>query len=152
MREVEHEHYTTTEAAEKLRMTPDGVLKRIKRGQLPGMHIGHRWLIPKATLDAMLQQVSAPQGTQGRGPRVWVCTTPPVPSTTSTTVVEPPMNDAPRMIPQEPTMHDADCLRESLTSVLHECRDAIDHALSLLEDRHEDPETSETHSNTEHLR
>jgi hypothetical protein len=32
------------------------------------------------------------------------------------------------------------------------CRDAIDHALSLLEDGHEDPETSETHSNTEHLR
>ena len=61
-RAVDVEHYTTTEAAAKLRMTPDGVLKRIKRGQLPGVHIGHRWLIPKATLDAMLQQLTAPQG------------------------------------------------------------------------------------------
>jgi excisionase family DNA binding protein len=64
MREAEQEieHYTTTEAAAKLRMTPDGVLKRIKRGQLPGVHIGHKWLIPKTILDAMLQQVSAPEG------------------------------------------------------------------------------------------
>jgi excisionase family DNA binding protein len=65
MREAEREieHYTTAEAAAKLRMTPDGVLKRIKRGQLPGVHIGHRWLIPKSTLDAMLQQPAATQGT-----------------------------------------------------------------------------------------
>ena len=60
-RAVDVEHYTTTEAAAKLRMTPDGVLKRIKRGQLPGVHIGHRWLIPKATLDAMLQQLRRPK-------------------------------------------------------------------------------------------
>jgi excisionase family DNA binding protein len=58
----EPEHYTTTEAAVKLRMTPDGVLKRIKRGELPAVHVGRRWLIPKATLDAMLQPVAS-QGT-----------------------------------------------------------------------------------------
>ena len=65
MREVEPEveHYTTSEAAAKLRMTPDGVLKRIKRGQLPGVHIGHKWLIPKAALDAMLRQTTASPGT-----------------------------------------------------------------------------------------
>jgi excisionase family DNA binding protein len=60
--EQDIQHYTTAEAAVKLRMTPDGVLKRIKRGQLPGVRVGHQWLIPRATLDAMLQQVSAPQG------------------------------------------------------------------------------------------
>jgi excisionase family DNA binding protein len=58
----EPEHYTTTEVAAKLRMTPDGVLKRIKRGELPAVHVGRRWLIRKETVDAMLQPV-APQGT-----------------------------------------------------------------------------------------
>jgi excisionase family DNA binding protein len=56
-----HEHYTTAEVAEKLRITPDGVAKRIKRGQLPAVRVGRRWLIRKETLDAMLQP-SAPQG------------------------------------------------------------------------------------------
>jgi excisionase family DNA binding protein len=56
------EHYTTAEVAEKLRITPDGVAKRIKRGELPAIRVGRRWLIPKETLDAMLQP-PAPQGT-----------------------------------------------------------------------------------------
>ncbi len=56
------EHYTTAEVAEKLRITPDGVAKRIKRGLLPAIRVGRRWLIPKASLDAMLQP-QAPQGT-----------------------------------------------------------------------------------------
>ena len=55
------EHYTTAEVAEKLRITPDGVTKRIKRGQLPAVRVGRRWLIPRKALDAMLQP-SAPQG------------------------------------------------------------------------------------------
>jgi excisionase family DNA binding protein len=54
-------HYTTAEVAEKLLITPDGVAKRIKRGQLPAAHMGRRWSIPKATLDTMLQP-PAPQG------------------------------------------------------------------------------------------
>jgi excisionase family DNA binding protein len=49
------EHYTTAEVAEKLRITPDGVAKRIKRGQIPAVRVGRRWLIPKEPLDAMLQ-------------------------------------------------------------------------------------------------
>jgi excisionase family DNA binding protein len=57
----EPEHYTTAEVAEKLRITPDGVAKRIKRGQIPAVCAGRRWLIPKGPLDAMLQP-SAPQG------------------------------------------------------------------------------------------
>ena len=57
----EPEHYTTAEVAEKLRITPDGVAKQIKRGLLPAIRVGRRWLIPKETLDAMLEP-SAPQG------------------------------------------------------------------------------------------
>jgi excisionase family DNA binding protein len=59
---IEPEHYTTAEVAVKLRITPDGVIKRIKRGELPAVHVGKRWLIPKDTLDAMLQLPQAPQG------------------------------------------------------------------------------------------
>jgi excisionase family DNA binding protein len=56
------EHYTTAEVAEKLRITPSGVAKRIQRGELPAVRVGRRWLIRKDTLDALLQP-SAPQGT-----------------------------------------------------------------------------------------
>jgi excisionase family DNA binding protein len=55
------EHYTTAEVAAKLRITPDGVAKRIKRGELPAVRVGRRWLIPRKTFDAMLQ-LQAPQG------------------------------------------------------------------------------------------
>ncbi len=55
------EFYTASEVAEKLRITPDGVAKRIKRGQLPAVRVGRRWLIPRETLDQMLQP-PAPQG------------------------------------------------------------------------------------------
>jgi excisionase family DNA binding protein len=57
----EPEHYTTAEVAAKLRITPDGVAKRIKRGLIPAVRAGRRWLIPKEPLDAMLQP-PAPQG------------------------------------------------------------------------------------------
>jgi excisionase family DNA binding protein len=57
----EPEHYTTAEVAEKLRITRDGVVKRILRGELTAVRAGRRWLIPKATFDALLQP-SAPQG------------------------------------------------------------------------------------------
>jgi excisionase family DNA binding protein len=57
----EPEHYTTGEVAEKLRITRDGVVKRILRGELTAVRSGRRWLIPKATFDALLQP-SAPQG------------------------------------------------------------------------------------------
>jgi excisionase family DNA binding protein len=58
---TEPEHYTTAEVAIKLRMTPDGVLKRIKRGELEAVHVGKRWLIRRDLVDAMLQP-QAPQG------------------------------------------------------------------------------------------
>ena len=57
----EIQHYTMAEVAMKLRMTPDGVLKRIKRGELEAVHAGSRWLIRREIVDAMLQPV-APQG------------------------------------------------------------------------------------------
>ena len=58
----EREHYTTAEVAEKLRITRDGVVKRIIRGELTAVREGKRYLIPKAVFDALLQP-SAPQGT-----------------------------------------------------------------------------------------
>jgi excisionase family DNA binding protein len=51
----EPEHYTTAEVAEKLRITRDGVVKRILRGELTAVRSGRRYLIPKATFDALLQ-------------------------------------------------------------------------------------------------
>ena len=57
----EPELCTTAEAAEILRMKPDSVARKIKRGQLAAVKVGKQWLIRKDTLDAMLQP-SAPQG------------------------------------------------------------------------------------------
>ena len=59
----EPELYTTAEAAEILRMKPDSVARKIKRGQLAAVKVGKQWLIRKDTLDAMLQP-SAPLGCQ----------------------------------------------------------------------------------------
>jgi excisionase family DNA binding protein len=59
---IEPEHYTTDEAATLLRITASGVTKRIQRGELPAVRVGRRWLIPRATLDAMLHPSQAPQG------------------------------------------------------------------------------------------
>jgi excisionase family DNA binding protein len=57
------EYYTTAEAAEKLRITPAGVVKRIERGQLTAVRLGgRRWLIPRASVDALLLQPQAPPG------------------------------------------------------------------------------------------
>jgi excisionase family DNA binding protein len=57
----EPELYTTAEAGEILRMKPDSVARKIKRGQLAAIKVGKQWLIRKDTLDAMLQP-STPQG------------------------------------------------------------------------------------------
>ena len=53
------EHYTTAEAAERLRIKPSSVAKKIKRGQLTAVKIGKHWLIPKDTLDALFQPPEA---------------------------------------------------------------------------------------------
>lgn len=57
----ERTHYTTAEAAERLRMKPDSVARKIKRGQLPAVKVGKQWLIAKDTLEALLRP-SMPQG------------------------------------------------------------------------------------------
>jgi excisionase family DNA binding protein len=57
----ESEHYTTAEVATLLHIKPESVSKQIKRGQLPAIKAGKRWLIRKEIVDAMLQP-SAPQG------------------------------------------------------------------------------------------
>jgi excisionase family DNA binding protein len=54
----EPEHYTTTEAAERLRIKPDSVARKIKRGQLEAIKVGKHWLIRKETLDALLQPLA----------------------------------------------------------------------------------------------
>jgi excisionase family DNA binding protein len=53
---------TTAEAAEILRMRPDSVARKVKRGEIAAVKVGKQWLIRKETLDAMLQP-SEPQGT-----------------------------------------------------------------------------------------
>jgi excisionase family DNA binding protein len=58
----EPEMYTTAEAAEVLRMKPDSIARKIKRGQLAAVKVGKQWLIRKDLVDAMLQP-PAPQGT-----------------------------------------------------------------------------------------
>lgn len=57
----ERELFTTAEAAEFLRMRPDSIARKIKRGEIAAVKIGKQWLIRKETLDAMLQ-LSGPQG------------------------------------------------------------------------------------------
>jgi excisionase family DNA binding protein len=54
-------HYTTAEAAELLRIKPESVVKKIKRGQLEAVKTGKFWLIRRDLIDAMLQP-QAPQG------------------------------------------------------------------------------------------
>jgi excisionase family DNA binding protein len=50
---------TTAEAAEILRMRPDSLSRKIKRGEIAAVKIGKQWLIRKDTLDAMLQPPEA---------------------------------------------------------------------------------------------
>jgi excisionase family DNA binding protein len=57
----ESEHYTTAEVATLLHIKPESVSKKIKRGHLPAIKVGKRWLLEKHVVDAMLQP-SAPQG------------------------------------------------------------------------------------------
>jgi excisionase family DNA binding protein len=52
---------TTAEAAEILRMRPDSLSRKIKRGEIAAVKVGKQWLIRKDTLDTLLQP-PAPQG------------------------------------------------------------------------------------------
>jgi excisionase family DNA binding protein len=54
-------HYTTAEAAARLRMKVDSVARKINRGQLAAIKVGNRWLIPREQIDALLQPLE-PQG------------------------------------------------------------------------------------------
>jgi excisionase family DNA binding protein len=55
------EMLTMEEAAAILRMRPDSLVRKIKRQEISGVKVGKRWLISKATLDALLQPPT-PQG------------------------------------------------------------------------------------------
>jgi excisionase family DNA binding protein len=59
---MEGEHYTTAEAARRLRLTKETLARKLSTGKIPGVKVGRQWLIAKETLDALLQP-QAPQGT-----------------------------------------------------------------------------------------
>lgn len=52
---------TAAQVGEVLHMRPDSVVRKIKRGEIPAVKVGTKWLIRREVLEAMLQS-SAPQG------------------------------------------------------------------------------------------
>ena len=53
------ELFTVQETAEYLHCHPETVKRLIRKGGLPGIKIGRRWLVPKAQLvDALLSQLT----------------------------------------------------------------------------------------------
>jgi excisionase family DNA binding protein len=52
---------TTGQVAELLHIRPDSVVRKIKRGEIAAVRVGHRWLVRPETLEALLQP-SSPQG------------------------------------------------------------------------------------------
>jgi excisionase family DNA binding protein len=52
---------TTAEAAEILRMRPDSLARKIKRGEIPAVKVAKQWLISRGTLNTLLQP-ETPQG------------------------------------------------------------------------------------------
>jgi excisionase family DNA binding protein len=52
---------TTAEAAAILRMRPDSLARKIKRGEIRAVKVAKQWLISRETLDALLQP-ETPQG------------------------------------------------------------------------------------------
>jgi excisionase family DNA binding protein len=56
------DYYTTEEAAERLRISQNAVVRRIERKQLQAVKLGgRRWFIPRAVVDALARE-PAPQG------------------------------------------------------------------------------------------
>jgi excisionase family DNA binding protein len=47
---------STEEAAAFLRLSPAAVLKRVERGQIPGLRLGRRWRFRRRDLDALVGQ------------------------------------------------------------------------------------------------
>jgi excisionase family DNA binding protein len=45
---------STEEAAAHLRVTSGALLKRVERGQIPGIRLGRRWRFRRRDLDALL--------------------------------------------------------------------------------------------------
>jgi excisionase family DNA binding protein len=53
---------TTAQVGLVLRMRPESVVRKIKRGDIPAVKVGKQWLIRRGALEAILEP-SAPQGT-----------------------------------------------------------------------------------------
>ena len=52
---------TTEQVAEVLHMKPATVARKVNAGEIRGIKIGKRWLVPRQTLEEMIRS-SAPQG------------------------------------------------------------------------------------------
>jgi excisionase family DNA binding protein len=52
---------TTEEAARHLHMRADSLARKLRLREIPGVKIGKRWLITKATLEALLQPKPEPE-------------------------------------------------------------------------------------------
>ena len=57
----EVELLTMREAARVLRMRPDSVIRKIKRGEMVGRKVGKQWLVRKADVEALVA-LPEPQG------------------------------------------------------------------------------------------
>jgi excisionase family DNA binding protein len=53
---------TTSQVAELLHIRPDSVVRKIRQGEIEAVRVGHRYLVRRETLEALLQP-STPQGT-----------------------------------------------------------------------------------------
>jgi excisionase family DNA binding protein len=58
---------TAEQAAEMLHMRADSLARKLRRREIPGVKIGRRWLIRRATLEALLQPRPVEQETFNKG-------------------------------------------------------------------------------------
>lgn len=54
-------NYTTKEAAAILRYNPAYMQKKLKRGEIPAIKVGRKWLITQETIDKLLK-TDLPEG------------------------------------------------------------------------------------------
>lgn len=59
--------YTAAEAAQALRVSPDSVLRRLERGEIPGKREGTGWKIPKTLLQAYIESEAIKEAKERKG-------------------------------------------------------------------------------------
>ncbi len=58
----ESELLTAAQVGEILQLRVESVARKIRRGEIPAVKLGKRWLVRRETLEALLQPPSTPQG------------------------------------------------------------------------------------------